>query len=204
MFLLSLLAAAAAQDDLYAPAPPPDAAFVRVINAVPGGAPFAANVGGKGYTSLAYQQASPYRVVTGGAREARVGTVPAQNVDLLVGAFYTLAAVGDPKKPTLVLLRDEPNTNLAKALVCIYNLAGAPTVDLKTADGATALVTGVAPQKSGCRAVNPVKADFAAVVGSVTAGTFPGVQLDRGSVYAAFVTGTADKPVAAWVQGATQ
>ena len=38
--------------------------------------------------------------------------------------------------------------------------------------GDAALVTGVAPQKSGCRAVNPVKADFAAVVARVTSVSF--------------------------------
>lgn len=203
MTLLLCALALAADNDLYAPAPPADAAFVRIVHAQPGGAAVTPTVGDATYPSLGWLQATPYQVIPGGKRTVKAGGA-SRAVPLAPGAFYTLVLAGDAKKPDLLVLRDEPNTNLAKAQVCLYNLSAAPTADLKTADGALALVTGVAPGASGCRAVNPVKADLAAIAGGAPAVPFPGVELERGAVYAVVLAGPADAPVGAWVRGTTR
>lgn len=200
MIALLCALALAADEDLYAPAPPPDAAFVRVMHARPGGGPVTPTVGETTFPPVGWLQSTPYQVVPGGKRAAKAGDAT-KAVEVAAGGFYTVVWDGKGK---LQLLRDEPNTNLAKAQVCLYNLSGVPAAALKTADGKLELVADVAPGAAGCRAVNPVKADLAAFVGGAAVATFPGVGLERGAVYAAVLAGLAEKVEGAWVRGATK
>jgi alginate O-acetyltransferase complex protein AlgF len=174
-----LLGLALAQDTgLYDPAPPADSAFVRVIN-VP-----VATLGGKAVTALK-GAASAYVVIPQGEFAAKLGTTTSK-LKVEAGKFYSVVNIGS--KATL--LTDQAAENRAKALLTIYNLSKSATVDLKTADGKTAVVAGVKTGESGSRAVNGITVDLAAFTGPKALGTLKGVKLERGNAYALVLTDT--------------
>lgn len=191
---------ALAADDLYAPAPPAGSAFVRVVNAQPGSAALAATVGGKSAGAVAFGQASAYVVVPQGEREADFGGQKKQGFAVAAGGFYTVALTPNG----VVVVNDGSNTNLAKALVSLYNFSGKPSLDLKTADGATTVVAGVASGAVGSRAVNPLTVGFVVMSGAELLTTQPPVPLDRGAAYSLIVMGPPEKPTGAWVKSATR
>jgi len=177
LFGLSLLSAAAAQDNgLYDPAPPANSAFVRVLNAP------AATLGGKSVTA-ARGAASAYVVIPQGEFDAKLGATGGK-LKVEAGKFYSVVASGNK----LVLLTDQAADNRAKAVLALYNLSKSATVDLKTADGKTTVVKGVKSGESGSRAVNGITVDLAAFSGTKTLGSLKGVKLERGSAYAVVVT----------------
>jgi len=194
MILLSLLLAEEAA--LYDPAPPPDSAFVRVVNATPGSAPIEVVVNGLSLSSVGYQQATHYAVVKGGERSLSAGPTTAE-LSFDSGAFYTVVLEGG----TLSALSDTPNDNLAKARLTLYNLSDAP-VSLKTADGQVAVLEGVSPNGVEGRAVNAIPIELAVFSGDQSI-TLPKVTLAQGNSYSIFVTGT-DPVAAALVRDTTR
>ena len=76
--------------------------------------------------------------------------------------------------------------NRAQALLVLYNVSTQPT-NLKTADGATAVIPDVPPGEVGSIAVNPISVAFGAFAGETVLTTFDEVQLERGAVYSTFV-----------------
>ena len=194
---LLLLPVAVAADDLYDPAPPADAAFVRVVNATAAAA--ASRVGDKDFGVVGPAEASPYRVVAKGERAVQIGAARA-DLSVAAGSFYTLALDGGGQVHAVT---DPTNTNLARTLLVLYNFSEAPSAALKTADGGTEIIGGVAPDGHESRVVNPLKVDLAAFVGDQAVGTFAGLSLGRGAAYSVIVTGAADAPKAVWVQNQT-
>ena len=188
-----------ADDGLYDPAPPPNAAFVRIVHARQVAGTISPDLAGKPLEALSFQQASAYVVVPEGQREAALGAGDATSFDAVAGGFYTLAALDGGS----TVITDPINRNLAKTLVSIYNLCGAEQVSLRTADGATTVVDGVAAGQVGYRAVNPISVDLAAFMGDQSVQAFPGLQLERGAAYSVFVMGAAAAPVAVWVRNTT-
>lgn len=171
-----LLSSAVAQEGLYDPAPPADSAFVRVLNAP------TATLGGK---SVAAEKgaASAYVVIPQGDLTAKLGTTSGK-LKVEAGNFYSVVAQGSK----LVLLKDEGADNRAKAVLTIYNLSKTASVDLKTADGKTAVVTGVKPGMSGSRAVNGITVALAAFSGTKNLGSVKELKLERGNAYALVLT----------------
>ena len=172
---LALCATSGAQQ-LYAPAPPANSAFVRVI-----GAP-AATLETQPVTA-AKNAASAYVVIPQGSLTAKVGTV-GQKFTVVAGKFYSVVLLGGK----LSLLTDQAADNKAKALLTVYNLSSAAALDLKTADSKLSVVSGVKPGESGSRAVNGITVDLAAFSGTKTLGTLKAVKLERGNAYAVVVT----------------
>ncbi len=169
----------AQEEGLYAPAPPDDAAFVRVLNASAGGET-TSSLGNTDFESLAYGAVSPYRVVTQGAAALSAGSV-SETVEVAAGRFYTVV-LGD----AVTLIEDPTLENRAQALLTLYNTSEKP-VNLKTADGATAVIPDVPSGEVGSIAVNPVSAAFGAFEGETVVTAFDEVQLGRGAVYSTFV-----------------
>lgn len=161
---------------LYDPAPPANSAFVRVLNAS------TANLGDKVVTADR-GAASAYVVIPQGDMTAKVGNVSSK-LKVEAGKFYSIVSSGN----ALSLITDQAADNKAKALLTIYNLSKSSSVDLKTADGKTAVVSGVKNGASGSRAVNGITVDLAAFDGAKALGTVKGVKLERGSAYALVVT----------------
>jgi alginate O-acetyltransferase complex protein AlgF len=174
-----LLGFALAQDTgLYDPAPPADSAFVRVIN-VP-----AATLGGKTVTALK-GAASSYVVIPQGEFAAKIGATT-NKLKVEAGKFYSIVTTGSK----VTLLTDQAAENPAKALLTIYNLSKSASIDLKTADGKTAVVAGVKTSESGSRTVNGITVNLAAFAGTKALGTLKGVKLERGNAYALVLTDT--------------
>ena len=176
-FALLLASLASAQDTgLYDPAPPANSAFVRVLNAP------TATLGDKAITADK-GAASAYVVIPQGDITAKLGAVSGK-LSVEAGKFYSVAPFGGK----LMLLTDQAADNKAKALLTIYNLSKNASVDLKTADGKTTVVSGVKPGESGNRAVNGITVELAAFSGTKTLGALKSVALQRGSAYAIVVT----------------
>ena len=173
---------ASAQDlaGLYAPAPPPDSAFVRIINAT--AAPLSATLGSKVATAPK-AGISTYVVVPQGNVAAKVGAA-SNTLAVVAGKFYS--AVWNGK--TFRLMTDVSADDRAKAQLTVYNLSTKPALDLKTADGKLSVVGGVKPGESGNRAVNGITVDLAVFGGSKALATFKGAALERGNAYAIVVT----------------
>ena len=165
---------------LYAPAPPPDSAFVRVINTT--ATPVSATLGSKA-AAAPKAGISTYVVVPQGKVAAKVGAV-SSNLAVVAGKFYS--AVWDGK--TFKLLTDASADDRAQALITVYNLSSAPAIDLKTADGKLSVISGVKPGESGNRAVNGITVDLAVFSGSRALATFKGAALERGNAYAIVLT----------------
>jgi alginate O-acetyltransferase complex protein AlgF len=188
----------AQEEGLYAPAPPADAAFVRIIHASPDAAAVSATLGDTAYDEVAFAEVSPYRVVLQGARTLTAGDVT-QDLEVQAGKFYSLAITPDG----VVVLEDASSSNRAKALLLLYNLSDIPAVDLKTADGKTEVFSGVAPGTQTSVEVNGITVDLAVLGEGAVLQEFPGVQLERGAAYSALVLGTASAPTVIWVQSET-
>ncbi|MFC4455922.1 alginate O-acetyltransferase AlgF [Deinococcus sonorensis] len=173
---------ASAQDttSLYAPAPPPNSAFVRLINAT---ATAASGTIGSSAVTAAKAGVGTYQIIPQGAVSVHVGSVT-QQVNVSAGKFYSLVWTGKTFR-----LMDDPNAdNRAKALLVVYNLSSTPLIDLATADGKTRVLEGVAPMTSANRAVNGITVDLAVFNQNKALATFKKTQLERGSAYAIVVT----------------
>ena len=165
---------------LYAPAPPPDSAFVRVINAT--ATPLSATLGSKA-AAAPKAGISTYVVVPQGNVAAKIGAA-SSSLTVVAGKFYSVVWNGK----TFKLLTDASADDRAKALITVYNLGSAPAIDLKTADGKLSVVSGIKPGESGNRAVNGITVDLAVFSGSKALATFKGAALERGNAYAIVLT----------------
>ncbi len=183
LFVTVLVGAAlvsAQEEGLYAPAPPADAAFVRVLHAAEGAGEVTPSVGDTDFGALAYGAVSPYRVVLQGTAELGAGRVT-EALELEAGRFYTVVVTD-----TVTLLEDPTLGNRAQTLLVLYNAYSEP-VSLKTADGATDVIPDVAPGELGSIPVNPISVAFGAFSGDAALATFEETQLERGAVYSTFV-----------------
>ena len=170
---------ASAQDEgLYAPAPPADAAFVRIFSTRQG--EMTPTLGDTSFQALAYGKVSPYRVVLQGDADLTAGNVT-DTLSLQAGRFYTVI-VGENAS----LLEDPTLENRAQTLLLLYNTSSEP-VNLKTADGSTDVIPDVAPGEVGSIPVNPISVAFGAFRGDDALTTFDEVQLERSAAYSTFV-----------------
>lgn len=203
MYLVALTTLALAQDGgdvgLYAPAPPPGSAFVRLINV--GAAPVSGKVGKYATGSVATGGASPYWAVPGGEVPITVGT-KSQSVQATSGGFVSIV-VGLPGKADPVPLVDTVSANRAKASIVMYNLSSQQGVDLVTADGKVSLFTDIAAGAESMREVNALSVAFAVNGPAAPVTTFPTVTLERGSAYSVLVYESAGTLAAAWVTNST-
>jgi alginate O-acetyltransferase complex protein AlgF len=178
--LLLCSALVSAQEGLYAPAPPADAAFVRVLHAAEGAGEVSANLGDTSFEALSYGSVSPYRVVLQGTAQLSAGGVSGA-LELSAGHFYTVVVTD-----TATLLEDPTLQNRAQTLLVLYNMSG-DTVTLKTADGSTDVIPDVAPGRLGSIEVNPISVAFGVFSGEAALTAFEETQLERGAVYSSFV-----------------
>jgi alginate O-acetyltransferase complex protein AlgF len=187
-----------AEEDLYDPAPPADAAFVRAVHASAGAGAVAPDLGGKAVPAVGYGEASAYVVVPMGARTMAMGAGASAELDVSAGSFYTVALGSGG----VVTLEDPINNNLAKALLVFYNLSDRP-VSLRTADGGTTIVDTIAPGQLGSRAVNPIEVALAAWSDDGAITSFDARQLARGAAYSVFVLGSGAEARAVFIENKT-
>lgn len=182
-----------AQQKVYTPPPPPNSAFVRVIHANPGLQSFTPSLSGLNFEMLDYGAISSYQALPAASYEANFGGQSA-NLALEAGFYYTVAVLEEG----LSLMQDPSNGNLAKTMLVLYNLSDSPSVDMKTADGSTPVISGVTGAGMANILVNPIQVDLGAFVGANSVESFDGLSLYGGAIYSMVVMGPADALRASW------
>jgi alginate O-acetyltransferase complex protein AlgF len=187
-------AEAAGDEALYDPAPPPNSAFVRVIDAR-GQGNLQVTVGQAGITVPA-TGVSAYVVVPAGEQDVVLSTETSK-ITFAAGKYYTIALyVGGNTKPTL--LEDEILTNPAKSGIYVYNFSDAPSVKLFAPKPKVAVVDDLKPGLSAFKSVNAVTVDLALMEGDKTLADFSQLALKRrtGLTFVVFGSGDAKKAIA--------
>jgi len=183
--LCFLAAGVVGADTLYGSQAPQDAAFVRFFRAVGGGA---LEVGAQrldpprgGVT--AYRPVLPdiYLVSAGG-----------QELELIpkVRHYYTLALTAQG----LLVFEDVEHTDPARAQLVLYDLLPREKVELKTADGGTAVIAAVGPGEAGRVNVNAVPVSLAVFGFSGQPLMIGDPVLRRGASYSVFVFQSGSAP----------
>jgi len=184
---LLILAAApicAGTRSVYGPEVPGDAAFVRVVNAVPGSTPLAPELGAASFDPLPYAQVSPYRAVTPDIYLFSATGVE-QEIIPMSGRYYTVAVLPQ----AIVVLEDPAHTDPARAQLFLYNFSSLSRIDLATADGKTSVIAGVRSSSSALAVVNAVAAPLAVMSGGSRVKVIGDLGLARGSSFSVFVLG---------------
>ena len=193
--LASLLAlgcatsAVAQEEALYDPAPPPGAAFVRVINLTGNGDPAEVMIGGSFAGTVGELQASPYHVVEERETPITLGDAEA-TAAIEPGRFFSVVARPNGDGIEITTLEDTPNTDQTKAQLALYNLSGEADVDLVTSDGKVVVFDDVAPGSATYRNVNAIAIGLSVRVNDEVVATFDNVQLERGTALGFLVGGT--------------
>lgn len=181
---------AAAQEALYAPAPPAGSAFLRVVS-VDASGPI--TLDGRAFSGQQpARTVSAYAVVKQGEHTLKLGA-SSLKLNVQGGTYVTLVAQGG----RLRALPSEQPGGVTKARVTLYNLSAAPA-SLTTADGSTRLLESVAPGTQKSLSVNAVTAALGVTDGNRVIQAFPAEALKAGASYSAFVFGTGTR-TAVWV-----
>ncbi len=201
--LLGWLAASLGQEEgLYAPAPPANAAFVRLVYAAPTAPAMEVSLGEVRYGSLAYGEGTPYRIVLQGEYQLSSELLK-QNLQLIAGNFYTGVIAPTPTGLEVTLFQDKPVTNRAKAIITLYNVSALSTAELMTADGATSVLSAVAAGESASVEVNPVTVDLVVFANQHAIAEAASFSLEPGRTYSVFVMGDEAAPKVAVLKGET-
>jgi alginate O-acetyltransferase complex protein AlgF len=153
-----LSGAASAQDEaLYDPVPPPDSAYVRVIDAECEGS-FEVGIGARsipvadgGISFFVPLPAGSYPVTSPGHPNVR-GTV-----SVAPGKAYSIVVRG--RSAPVSLLEDTIEANPDKSAVYLYNLTPTDGAELFVPKAKVSIISSVASEKSGYRSVNAVTVD---------------------------------------------
>ncbi|NJN45145.1 MAG: hypothetical protein HC808_00010 [Candidatus Competibacteraceae bacterium] len=145
---------AAAQDaELYDPAPPPNAAFVRVVNATAADSSISAQLAGIDFGELPYPGVSAYQVVQEGERVFQTGEKN-EPLTIKAGNYYTIAVLGQGDEQHILPIQDSVSTNPAKCGVLFYNLSDQPAASLRVPSRNVDVIAAVNPGKGELREVN--------------------------------------------------
>ncbi|RYE87398.1 MAG: hypothetical protein EOP19_04375 [Hyphomicrobiales bacterium] len=167
--------ALAAEGGLYDAPPPPDAAFVRVLNA--------GDAGGLDVTvssasfSVGAGSLTPYEFVTKGSYDAAWAS---SKLPLSVEAqkFYTIIVPADGSEAKVV--EDKALANPARAGLYFYNATAKPLqLDAKVNGKQAAIFQDVAPGETAFREVNPFEVAFVVVDGGTPAIELPATAMVR-------------------------
>jgi alginate O-acetyltransferase complex protein AlgF len=167
---------------VYGPEVPGDAAFVRLVNAIPGKVPLEIELGATRYKPLGWATASPYRPVTPDIYQLEAsgheGEIIAKS-----GRYYTIVCA-----PAGISIYEDPaHTDPARAQLFLYNLSPLAKIDLRTADGKTGVISGVGPRSSGLAVVNAVRVPLAVFSNGTSIAGLGDLGLTRGSSFSVFV-----------------
>lgn len=165
----------AAEGGLYDAPPPPDAAFVRVLNAGDSGG-LEVTVADASF-SVGAGALSPYEFVTKGSYDAAWAST---SLPLTVEAqkYYTIIVPSDGAEPKVV--EDKALANPARAGLYFYNATEKPLqLDAKVNGKQAAIFEDVAPGETAFREVNPFEVAFVVVDGGAPAVELPATAMVR-------------------------
>jgi hypothetical protein len=144
-----------AQDGLYAPSVPTDAALVRVVNLQTSKPAPRVDIGPLRFARVAAGEVTPYRpappgVYVVGGRAAGVEFLPEP------GKFYSIVADSDG---ALTVVEDEAHRDPARAQIVLFNFRD-ETVSLASVEPAAAIFPAVPPGGSRTIAVNAISVEL--------------------------------------------
>ena len=153
---------------LYAPEPPANSSFVRIIDAALESSPMAVKLDGKTWiAALTAQGILPYEVLKAGTHSFEISDgvhKMSATLSAKAGKFYTLAIVGNANNLSVKTFTDKKITNKIKAQLLAYNFSKS-SLSLKTSDG-TNVLKDIKQNTSQDIMVNPVNITFEAFVGN--------------------------------------
>jgi alginate O-acetyltransferase complex protein AlgF len=211
--LLVAARAACAQPagQLYAPEPPADSAYVRVlvssapdpVQVMVDGRPRGTKLGAGAPSDYMVLNAGKHTIALHPAGKAAGGA--SVTLDIVSGKSLTLAFPTLKAGAAPVVFEDKGNTNKLKALLAVYNLGTAP-VDVVTADGSTKVFSAIAPGVPASIQVNPITVELLATrAGEKTELARTRLSMSHGGTYSVFLLpGKAGKLSAQAVQSRTE
>jgi alginate O-acetyltransferase complex protein AlgF len=197
--LLIALTPIALAQGLYAPEPPANSSFVRIIDAALSATPVAVKLDGKPWiAALTAQGILPYEVLKAGKHsfELQVGVNKTSvSLSALAGKFYTLAIVGASNNLSVKTFNDKKISNKVKAQLLAYNFSST-VLSIKTSDG-TNVFKDLKQNASQEILVNPVNITFDAYAANQKNSSFKlRLQSTQSYSFVAFQVGDKTKVVA--------
>lgn len=178
----------AGEAGLYDAPPPPDAAYLRVLNAGSGGS-LALTVADAAF-DVGAGALSPYEFVTNGSYDATLASSTLA-LSLQAQKYYTIIVPADGSAPTVV--EDAPLANPARAGLYFYNATSKPLqLDAKVNGKQAAIFKDVAPGETKFREVNPFEVAFIVVDGTAPAVELPATAMVRQQGMSVVAMPTAD------------
>jgi len=171
---------ARAQDDLYGPTAPPDAAWVRAINAEAAGG-LGVRVADGPLTSLAFGDASAYQVVSPGSVTVDLGGV-LHELEVEANAFLSVVASSDGMR----IIDDAVLLDVSRGLLALYNLTAEEALDLGVVDGPD-VVVGVGPWSQAAMLVAEAEVALEVRSGAVVVGVLEARVFERGVAHSVLV-----------------
>jgi hypothetical protein len=182
----------AADDGLYGAPPPPDSAYVRIVNITD--AALTAVKAGEVSFDAAASMASGYKIIHGGKVALDAGMLHL-SPEFLPQHSYS-AIIGTDQ---ITIIEDKLQFSKAKANLVFYNLDLKDPVSLATADLKLAIFKDVPAGTEVAREVNPLSIAFASQKNGALLAQSEKATLERGGVYSifAFTTPTGAKTITA-------
>lgn len=176
-------------EGLYAPPPPADAAYVRLIDTSHQVSQASITLGA---VSLAVGQdgVGAYSIIKQGQYDVALGKLKS-TLNVEAGRYYTVVV----SKEAVALVNDEASASGAKATLVFYNLSTQAPLSLVTADGALTVVEGVAAGASGSRQVRAMAVELAVRAADQSMVKLAATELERGQIYSIVATTGQDKPI---------
>ena len=189
------LTPALGQDDLYGPSAPPDAAWVRAVNAeAPGG--LGIRIGTGPLESIAFADATAYGVVAPGEVSVDLGGV-VTTVAVEAGSFLTVVATADGAR----FIEDAVLLDVSRGLLALYNLTDREELDLVVLDGPP-VVEGVPPWAQAAVAIAEAEVVLEVRSGDEVVGTLESRLYERAVAHSVIVVEGPDGPLVRYVAAA--
>ena len=186
--VIGVLVPVSARDDLYGPAAPPDAAWIRAVNAeVTGG--LGIRLADGPLESVAFGSATAYRLVEPGDVDVDLGgemiTVQVEPAD-----FVTVVAHADGP----LVIADTALVDVSRGLLALYNLTRLERLELVVVGGPS-VVSDVAPGSQAAVAVNEAEVALKVRAGDEVIGRLDARLFERGVAHAVIVVEGPDGPL---------
>jgi alginate O-acetyltransferase complex protein AlgF len=197
--LLLILTPIALAQGLYAPEPPANSSFVRIINAALSATPVSVKLGGKPWiAALTAQGILPYEVLKAGNHSFEMqsgANKTSVTLSAKAGKFYTLAVIGASNNLSVKTFNDQKISNKVKAQLLAYNFSST-VLSIKTSDG-TNVFKDLKQNASQEILVNPVNITFDAYAANQKNSSFKlRLQSTQSYSFVAFQVGDKTKVVA--------
>ncbi len=175
--------AMAGEEDLYAPVPPADSAFVRTVNlTVDDG--LAIQLDGAAFPAGEIASVSNYAVIKQGEKNLTAGEHK-QPLTIEAKQYYTIAVSKDDAK----LLKDAPIENPAKAMIYFYNLSDAADATLDAPSHKATIFEKVAAGTNASRDINATTIDLTVKADGAEVAKLEKIELVRQAGVSIFLTG---------------